>query len=84
MATHNYKPHNPQIAQKGGPLCWTWGVVVITGLSSLRAFERDLHTTCPEEDYTMTPLLQMPWTQPTPTLPLDVLDSCNNAQVRHL
>lgn len=31
----------------------------------------------------MTPL-QMPWTQPKPTLPLDVLDSCNNAQVRHL
>jgi hypothetical protein len=30
----------------------------------------------------MTPLQHDPWTQPKPTLPLDVLDSCNNAQVR--
>lgn len=57
------------------------------GLSLLRAFEgnaRTCTTTCLDEEHdAMTPL-QIPWTQPKPTLPLDVLNPCNSTPVSRL
>lgn len=87
LTTHNRKPHNPtNRTGGGGPLCQAWRRRRCLCCVPLRETQGPAHDV-PRggHSYTMTPLqMQMPWTQPKPMLPLDVLDSCNSTQVGHL